>query len=65
MAELHAVDGGILARDVNRDGIDVGRDAFRPGPQRQRSESEQSRASSNVGNVCESTTVASEEIERG
>ena len=53
VAELHAVDRRIVARDVDRDRVDVGGDAFRLGPQRQRGEGEQAGAGADVGDVGE------------
>ena len=45
------VDGGIVPRDVDRDRIDVRRDAFRIGPKRESSEREKAGACPDVGNV--------------
>jgi len=59
MAEGHAVDRGVVAGDVDRDRIDVGRDALGLRPQRQRGESEQAGAGSYVCNICENRTLAS------
>ena len=53
VAELHVVDRGIVARHVDGDGIDVGGDAARLRPQRQRGKGEQAGAGADVGNVCE------------
>ena len=64
MAELHAIDRRIVARDVDRDRVDVGRDALRLGPQRQRGKSEQAGARADVGDIGEARAVALEPVER-
>ena len=64
VAELHAIDRGIVARDVDGDRVDVGGDAFRLRPQRQRGKGEQPGAGADVGNVGEERAVAFELVER-
>ena len=50
----HRIDRGIVARHVDGDRVDVGRDAFRTRPKRERREGEQTGSRSNVGDVGES-----------
>src|SRR4051794_28415356 len=63
MAERNIVDRRIVARDLDRLRVDVGRDAAGAGPKAQRRKSEQARAGAHVGNVCELAMLASENIE--
>ena len=64
MPELHAIDRGIFARDVDRYSVDVGGDAFRFRPQRKRCEREQAGAGADVGDVPEPRPLELEFIER-
>ena len=59
-----SIDRGIVAGDVDRDRVDVGGDAPRLGPQRQRGEGEQAGAGADVGDVGEALAVALEAVER-
>ena len=63
MAELDAVDRRIVTRDVDGDGIKIGRDALRLRPKRQRREGEQTRAGADVSDVAEVRASALEAIE--
>jgi len=64
VAELDPVDRRIVARDVDRLGVDVGGDAARLRPQRQRGEGEQAGAGADVGDIGEALTIALELVER-
>ena len=64
VAELDAVDRGILAGDVHRDRIDVGGNAARLRPKRERRESEQAGAGPDVGHILECAAVNRERVER-
>ncbi len=65
MAQRNGVDRGIVAGHVDADRVDVGRDALRPGPQRQCGEGEQPGAGADVGDVGESLARLLETVERG
>ena len=65
MAERDAVDRGIVARDVDRLAVDVGRDAPGFRPQLERRECQQPGAGTDVGDVGEARAPALELVERG
>src|SRR6476659_282220 len=64
MPDLHAIDYRIVARDVDRDRVDIRRNALRLGPERQRGESEKARPSADVRNVREPRALPLEPVER-
>src|SRR5689334_20503871 len=64
MTLLHAIDRCIVARDIDRDGIDIGRDTFGVGPERQGGEGEQARTRADVRDVREALP-ALQLVERG
>src|SRR3954452_24595512 len=64
MAESHAVDRRILARDVDRLAVDVGRDALCLRPQSQCGEGENPGPGADVGDIAEAGPASPERVQR-